>query len=109
MRALSHMSRKHPWAECEKCPYQNRGGFVPTLNPKPIGRVAVIGEAPGAYEAAYGIPFTGPSGDLLNSVLKHHGIDRNDVMISNSVLCRPDGNEDPDRKSTRLNSSHGYI
>ncbi len=88
-------TRKHPYAECERCPYQHRGGYVPTLNPKPSGKIAVIGEAPGAYEAAYGIPFTGPSGDLLNQVLRHHNLDRQDVMISNSVLCRPDGNEDP--------------
>src|SRR2546423_13107034 len=87
--------KKHPYADCDKCPFGTLGGFVPTLNPKPISKIAVIGEAPGAYEAAYGIPFTGPSGDLLNAVLKHHDIDRNDVMITNSVLCRPKGNEDP--------------
>ncbi len=91
--------RKHPDAICEKCPFQDQGGFVPTLNPKPHGKIAVIGEAPGHYEATYGIPFTGPSGDLLNSVLKHHGIDRNDVMITNSVLCRPHQNEDPPKSA----------
>lgn len=89
------MDRKHPLAECEKCPFGNKGGFVPTMNLTPIAKVAIIGEAPGAYESAYGIPFTGPSGDLLNQVLNHHGLKRDEVMITNSVLCRPTANEDP--------------
>lgn len=89
------MVRKHPYAECEKCPFQNQGGYVPTLNTKPSSGIAVIGEAPGSYEAAYGIPFTGPSGDLLNKVLEHHGLNRSDVMITNVCSCRPEGNEDP--------------
>jgi len=69
------------------------------LNLKPKSKIAVIGEAPGAYEAAYGIPFTGPSGDLLNTVLEHHGLRRDEIMISNMVSCRPDGNEDPPKSA----------
>ena len=92
-------NRKHPWAECEKCPFENLGGFVPTLNPHPSSGIAVIGEAPGAYEAAYGVPFTGPSGELLNRVLNHHGIERSKIMITNSVLCRPEANEDPPKSA----------
>src|SRR6266487_3932508 len=93
------MERKHPLAECEKCPFGQLGGFVPTLNPHPSGKIAVIGEAPGAYEAAYKIPFTGPSGDLLNQVLHHHDINREDIMISNVCLCRPKENEDPPKSA----------
>lgn len=89
------MDRKHPLAECENCPFGNKGGFVPTLNPNPSSGIIVIGEAPGAYEAAYGIPFTGPSGDLLNQVLNHHGVERSEVMITNVCLCRPEANADP--------------
>jgi len=91
--------KKHPLANCEDCPYGDKGGFVPTLNPQPRAKLAIIGEAPGAYEAAYGIPFTGPSGDLLNQVLKHHNIERDQVMITNSVLCRPEANADPPKKA----------
>jgi uracil-DNA glycosylase family 4 len=93
------MERKHPFAECEKCPYGTKGGYVPTLNPKPAAKIAICGEAPGAYEAAYGIPFTGPSGNLLNQVLNHHNIRREDVMITNSVLCRPEENADPPKSA----------
>ena len=89
------VERKHPYAVCEKCPFGEEGGFVPTLNSQPSSKIAVIGEAPGPYEAAYGIPFTGPSGDLLNQVLNHHGLRRDQIMITNSVLCRPHENQDP--------------
>src|SRR5262245_43148588 len=89
------MTRKHPLAKCEDCPYQNEGGFVPTLNPFPSSGIIVLGEAPGYYESVKGIPFTGPSGDLLNQVLQHHGLCREEIMITNSVLCRPHENEDP--------------
>lgn len=82
-------------ARCWECPYGELPGFVPTLNPFPKSKIAVCGEAPGHYEAATGIPFTGPSGDLLNEVLRHHGLQRDEIMITNSVSCRPEENADP--------------
>lgn len=85
---------KAPLARCWECPFQN-DPFVPTQNPHPKAKLAVIGEAPGAYEAARGIPFTGPSGRLLDQVLSHNGYDRNDVMVTNICLCRPVNNDDP--------------
>lgn len=87
--------RKHPLAECESCPLYNNSGFVPTFNPHPPSGIAVIGEAPGAHEERRGVPFTGPSGDLLNQVLQHHGLHRENVMITNTALCRPKDNADP--------------
>lgn len=88
------MERKHPLANCEECPFVD-APFVPTYNPQPRAKLAVIGEAPGAYEAARGIPFTGPSGRLLDQVLTHHGYRREEVMLSNVCLCRPENNADP--------------
>lgn len=52
-------------------------------------RVAFIGEAPGTQEDKLGRPFVGPAGRLLDEGLKHAGIDRNDVYITNVVKCRP--------------------
>lgn len=87
--------RKHPLAICEECPFYEQGGYVPTLNLNPQSGLAVVGEAPGSYEAVHGIPFTGPSGRLLNQVLNHHGIRREDVMLTNIAACRPPDNADP--------------
>lgn len=88
------MGHKHPLANCEKCPFE-KAPFVPTQNPYPRAKLAVVGEAPGAYEAGRGIPFTGPSGKLLDQVLHHHGYERSEVMVTNICLCRPANNDDP--------------
>jgi len=54
---------------------------------------AVVGEAPGLQEANRGEPFTGPSGRLLNRVLQHYDIAREEVILTNAVLCRPPDND----------------
>lgn len=90
--------RKHPLAKCEECVFQT-APFVPTQNPQPRAKLAVVGEAPGAYEAGRGIPFTGPSGRLIDQVLAHHGYQRSEVMVTNVCLCRPTDNADPPKSA----------
>jgi uracil-DNA glycosylase family 4 len=84
-------ARKHPKAACEICPWREVGKYVPSQFPAGSARLAVVGEAPGAQEARSGIPFTGPSGELLESVLNYHGIERKDIALINTVSCRPYG------------------
>src|SRR5688572_421252 len=87
--------RRHPEAECERCPLFNPSTkYVPSLvreDPKLI----VVGEAPGYYEATYGQPFKGPSGKLLDKVLNHYGYKREEVTYTNVVSCRPEDNATP--------------
>src|SRR5688572_23864191 len=54
-----------------------------------------VGEAPGAEEDRRGLPFVGRAGGLLNELLAGFGFERDDVLIANTVLCRPPGNRDP--------------
>jgi uracil-DNA glycosylase family 4 len=54
-----------------------------------------IGEGPGYYEDKQGEPFVGAAGQLLNRMLEEIGIAREEVRITNVVLCRPPGNRDP--------------
>ncbi len=54
-----------------------------------------IGEGPGYYEDKQGEPFVGAAGQLLNRMLEEIGVRREDVRITNTVLCRPPGNRDP--------------
>lgn len=88
----TRQTRKHPLAVCENCPWRDDGKFVPALIPhgNPV-KVAVVGEAPGSYEARTGIPFTGPSGELLDRVMSHHGYERKELALINTVSCRPEG------------------
>lgn len=61
----------------------------------PEARILFIGEGPGAEEDRRGIPFVGPSGKLLDKMMASIGLDRADVLISNTVFWRPPGNRTP--------------
>ena len=55
----------------------------------------IVGEAPGAEEDARGEPFVGRAGQLLNSMLRAIGLQREQVYIANVLKCRPPNNRDP--------------
>jgi uracil-DNA glycosylase len=54
-----------------------------------------VGEAPGAEEDRQGLPFVGRAGGLLTELIEGIGMTRDDVFITNVLLCRPPGNRDP--------------
>ena len=58
--------------------------------------VVVIGEGPGADEDAQGLPFVGRAGQLLTKMLASVNLSRDEVFITNAVLCRPPGNRNPE-------------
>jgi len=57
--------------------------------------VVFVGEAPGENEDLQGRPFVGKSGKILADAMALAGISRSDVMITNTVKCRPPSNRDP--------------
>ncbi len=63
-------------------------------------RLLFIGEGPGAEEDRQGLPFVGPSGRLLDKMLVSIGLQRPDVLISNTVFWRPPGNRTPTPQET---------
>lgn len=76
-------------ARCDECPLRGRPVVPPEIRP---GRMLVIGEAPGADEESQGRPFVGRSGRELETTLSKIGRTRDDLSISNVLLCRPPGN-----------------
>jgi DNA polymerase len=54
-----------------------------------------IGEGPGEQEDLQGVPFVGPAGKLLDSMLEMIDLDRSMIYIANMVKCRPPHNRDP--------------
>ncbi|HET7342649.1 MAG TPA: uracil-DNA glycosylase [Methylomirabilota bacterium] len=62
----------------------------------PRAALVVIGEGPGADEDAQGLPFVGRAGQLLTRMLASVDITREEVFITNAVLCRPPGNRNPE-------------
>src|SRR5689334_16803260 len=82
--------------ECWKCPLR---GQNPVFGNGPSRtEVVIVGEAPGRNESRRGIPFIGPSGQLLDDTLKDVGLPRKEIFVTNTVLCRPqkpDGSDGP--------------
>jgi DNA polymerase len=60
-------------------------------------RVALVGEAPGAQEDVAGRPFVGKAGQLLDTLLREAGLDRDQVAVVNVLKCRPPANRTPKR------------
>jgi DNA polymerase len=57
--------------------------------------VVFVGEAPGANEDLEGRPFVGRSGKILEGMMRDAGFSRSDILITNTVKCRPPSNRDP--------------
>ena len=82
---------------CTRCElHKTKKNYVPgegCLNPD----VMFIGEGPGETEDAFGKPFIGNAGQLLDKLISRMGYTRETVFIGNVVKCRPPGNREPSR------------
>jgi DNA polymerase len=66
----------------------------------PESDLMLIGEAPGSEEDRQGLPFVGPSGQLLDRMLQAIGRDRQSAYIANILPWRPPGNRKPTAEET---------
>ena len=92
--------------DCPLKDLQDEGaGPVPGDGPVPSS-IMIVGEAPGASEAAKGRPFIGRSGIRLEAFLGIAGIKREDVYITNVEKYRPPGNRNPYAAEVKACSSY---
>jgi uracil-DNA glycosylase len=82
-------------AGCTRCRLHQGRTQVVFGQGSPQAEVMFVGEAPGFHEDRQGVPFVGPSGQLLNRLLGDIGLRRDDVYICNVVKSRPPANRDP--------------
>ena len=82
-------------AGCTRCRLHQSRTQVVFGQGDPHADLMFVGEAPGFHEDRQGIPFVGPSGQLLNRLLEGIGLRREDVYICNVVKSRPPQNRDP--------------
>ncbi len=77
----------------------------------PLGRIMLIGEAPGRDEDLQGLPFVGRAGKLLDRMLGTIGLDRTKVYITNVLNWRPPQNREPtpEEAATCLPFLHRHI
>jgi uracil-DNA glycosylase family 4 len=80
--------RKHPLAVCEKCPLAG-AGFARTTGPEDA-KLAVVSRSPGHVEVLNGRAFAGMSGRVLDHLLGLQGVTRENVLLTNVVLCASD-------------------
>lgn len=92
---------------CQKCPlWEGRTNAVPGEGAEDA-RVVFVGEGPGEQEDLQARPFVGPAGQLLNELLVHAGLQREQVFITNLVKCRPPGNRTP--LPAEVDACHPYL
>jgi len=92
------LSLQQEYSTCQRCPSlcKSRTQVVfGSGNSK--AEVLFIGEAPGAEEDRQGIPFCGASGKVLQELLASINLTRDDVFITNTILCRPENNRNPEK------------
>jgi uracil-DNA glycosylase family 4 len=82
-------------ATCTRCRLAESRTQVVFGQGDPHAELMFVGEAPGFHEDRQGVPFVGPSGQLLNRLLAGIGLRREDVYICNVVKSRPPRNRDP--------------
>lgn len=76
---------KDPDARCYECPLFN-AHFIPSTG-RTDSKIAVVSRSPGYYEVKHNEHFAGPSGKILNHLLEQNGVKREDVFLTNTVLC----------------------
>jgi len=75
-------------ADCSNCPLN----FQTPVPCEPVSgdhRFTIVGESPGRVEEKKKRPFVGRSGAELNNVLRKFNVKREDLHITNAILCRP--------------------
>jgi DNA polymerase len=80
---------------CTRCRLSAGRTQVVFADGSPDAELMFVGEGPGYHEDQQGLPFVGAAGQLLNRLLGEIGMSREEVRITNTVLCRPPGNRDP--------------
>ena len=74
-------------AGCTRCRLHQSRTQVVFGQGDPHADLMFVGEAPGFHEDRQGLPFVGPSGQLLNRLLEGIGLRREDVYICNVNKC----------------------
>lgn len=85
MPSLEAFKRK--WKKCQLCPLHKHAKKHVLYRGSIPASILFVGEAPGNVENQLGVPFVGPSGQLLNSMLDTLKV--TDFCITNIVCCIP--------------------
>ncbi len=100
-------------AECTTCPNMvNQSAVLGPANGSIDSDILFVAEAPGRFGAGRtGIPFSGDkSGDNFEALIAHVGLTRQDIFITNAVLCNPLHNGNNRRPTTKeISNCSSYL
>ena len=93
--------------KCKKCPlYSTRN--IPLIGDGSLDvKILIIGESPGYHEDLQGKAFIGKAGEILDRLLNHIHLSRNDVYITNVLKCHPPQNHNP--TSNKIKACENYL
>lgn len=86
------------WRSCTDCALSRSRSHVVSYRGEPNASIVLVGEAPGQEEDSRGVPFVGPAGRVINSLLHEAKVSFGDVAFVNMVGCRPPANRKPLRE-----------
>ena len=92
---------------CQRCPLSEKqevfkDGSVGRPVPPYVGQhyqrggIAVVCESPGFWEAKEGQPLVGRAGQMFNQLAHRAGVERDTLLLTHSVKCRPPNNRTAD-------------
>ena len=73
---------------CTDCGLAETRSNVVFGNGDPTSKLVIVAEGPSATDEHTLIPFSGPSGVLLDEVLHANDLDRDEIWITNVIRCR---------------------
>ena len=80
---------------CMHCPLSQSRHYPVMGRGDHQAKLILIAEAPGGQEDIQGLPFVGPSGEILDRLFKDCGLSREKIYLTNILKCHPPGNRDP--------------
>jgi uracil-DNA glycosylase len=110
-REFEHLSQQA--AKCTTCPKMaDQNAILGPANGSIDSDILFVAEAPGRFGAGRtGIPFSGDkSGDNFEALIAHIGLTRQDIFITNAVLCNPLANGNNRRPTTKeIDNCSSYL
>lgn len=94
----SELLEKLRWEKlgnCTRCPLHKTRKNLVFGTGDPEANIMFVGEGPGRMEDERGQPFAGGPGKVLSNMIRHAGLRKDQVYVTNVVKCRPPRNRDP--------------
>lgn len=85
-------------SDCRNCALAGNRTNIVIGRGNPNAPVMFIGEGPGEQEDLHGLPFVGPAGQLLDTLLEALKFTPDEYYIANVVKCRPPNNRVPNEQ-----------